>query len=132
MEVELFHRDNLAVAAAGRAAFDAERRSLAGLANAGEHLLAEVRSQALAEPDRGGRLTFTQWGGRDRGHDDVLAVADVLEPVPNGEVHFRLGLAVEFQLLGKNARFGGNPVNGNRRGRLGDFDITGNGGEEVR
>src|SRR6266566_4747207 len=132
MEVELFHRDNLAVAAAGRAAFDAERRALAGLANTGEHLLAEIRTQALAEPDGSGRLTFTQRRGRDRGHDDVLAVADVLEPVPNGEMHFRLSLAVEFQLLGKNAGFGGNLVNGNRRRCLGDFDITGDRGEEVR
>ncbi len=46
MEVELLHRDNLAVAAAGRAAFDTERRTLAGLANAGEHLLAKMRAQS--------------------------------------------------------------------------------------
>ncbi len=77
MEVELLHRDDLAVAAARRAAFDSERGTLAGLANAGEHLLAEMRTQSLAEPDGGGRFTFTQRSGRDRGHDDVLAVADV-------------------------------------------------------
>src|SRR5713226_8037380 len=107
MEVELFHRDDLAVAAAGRAALDAERRALAGLANTGEHLLAQMRSQALAEPYGRGGLPFPERRRRDRSHDDVVAIADVLEPVPDGEVHFGLGFAVEFQLFGKNARFGG-------------------------
>src|SRR6476646_6920789 len=124
MEVELLHRDDLAIAAAGRPALDAERRALAGLANTGEYFLAEMRSEALAEPDCGGSLPFTQGRWRDRGNNDVLAVANVLEPVPNGKVDFGLGLAVKFQLVGKNARFGGDLVDGNRRGRLGDFDVT--------
>ncbi len=47
MQVEFLHRDDLAVAAAGRAAFDAEGGALAGLANAGEDFLAEVRAQSL-------------------------------------------------------------------------------------
>src|SRR5258708_39032227 len=99
MEIDLLHRDDLAVAAAGGAALDAERRALAGLANAGEHLLAQVRSQALAEPYGGGGLPFPERRRRDRGHDDVVAVADVLEPAPNREVHLSLGLAVEFDIL---------------------------------
>jgi hypothetical protein len=44
MQVELLHRDHLAVAAARRAALDAEGRSLAGLADVGEDLLAQVRA----------------------------------------------------------------------------------------
>ncbi len=52
MEIELLHRNDLAVAAARRAAFDAERGTLAGLANAGEHFLAEMRAQRLAQARR--------------------------------------------------------------------------------
>ena len=131
MEVELLHGDDLTIAAAGRATFDPERRALAGLANAGEHLLAKMRAESLAEPDGGGGFAFTKRSGRDRGHDNVFAVANVFEPVPNGEMHFGLSLAIQFELLGENARVGGDPVNGNRRGSLGDFEITGNRGKAI-
>ena len=41
VQVEILHRDHLAVAAAGRAALDAEGRALAGLADAGDDLFPE-------------------------------------------------------------------------------------------
>jgi hypothetical protein len=107
MEIEFFHRNDLAVAAAGRAAFDAERGALAGLADAGEDFLPQVRAQRLAEADRGGGFAFAQRSGRDRGHHDVFSVGRILQPVANREMHFGFGLAVEVQFFGKNTGFGG-------------------------
>ena len=132
MEIELLHRNDLAVAAARRAALDAERRTLAGLANAGEHFLAQVRAQRLAEADGGGGLAFAQRRGRDRGHHDVFAVRRILQPVANREMHFGFGLAVELQFFGKNAGFGRDLVDGKRRGGLRDFDIAGHTCQDVR
>ena len=125
VEIELLHRNDLAVAAARRAAFDPERRTLAGLANAGENLLAEMRSQRLAEPDRGGGFAFAKRRRRDRGHHDVLAVGHVLQPVANRQVHLGFGLAVELQFVGKNACFGRDLRDRKRRRGLGDIDIAG-------
>ena len=79
MEIELLHRNDLAVASAGRAALDAKGRALAGLANAGENSCREVRSQRLAQPHRGGGLALAERRGRDRGDDNVVAVGSVLE-----------------------------------------------------
>ncbi len=61
-----------------------------------------------------------------------LPLRTSLEPLPNGQVHFGLGLAVELQFFRKNARLGGDLVNGDRRRCLGDFDITGDRCKEVR
>ncbi len=132
MEIELLHRNDLAVAAAGRAALDAERGALAGLANAGEHFLAQVRAQRLAEADGGGGLALAQRRGRDRGHHDVFSVGRILQPVANGEVHFGFGLAVEVQFFGKDTGLGGDLVDGKGRGGLRDFDIAGHTRQDVR
>ena len=50
MQVDLVHRDDLRVAAAGRAALDAEHRAQRGLADADHDLLAEA-AERLADPD---------------------------------------------------------------------------------
>ena len=107
VEVELLHRNDLAVAAARRAALDPERGTLAGLANAGEHFLAEMRAERLAQTDRRGRLALAERRGRDRGDHDVLAVGAVLQAVANRKMYLGLALAVELKLVGKNARFRG-------------------------
>src|SRR5262249_3380308 len=48
MEIEFLHGDDLAITSACRAALDSKRRALAGLADASEHLLPQVRSERLA------------------------------------------------------------------------------------
>jgi hypothetical protein len=67
VEVEVLHGNDLAVAAAGRAALDAEDRPQGGLADAGEDVLADV-PQALRQADGGDRLALAQRGGVDGGH----------------------------------------------------------------
>ena len=47
VQVEVFHRDDLRIAAARCAALDAERRTLRGLPDAGEDSLPQVRAERL-------------------------------------------------------------------------------------
>ncbi len=88
--------------------------------------------RALAEPDGSGRLAFAQRSGRDGGHDNVLAVGHVFQPVANRQVDFGFGLAVELQFVRKDAGFGGDNVDRNGSGGLGDIDVAGYTGQAVR
>ena len=80
VQVEQLHRDHLAVAAAGRAALDAEGRAHRRLAQADGRLLADVLHRH-AEPDRGRRLALAERRRGDRGDDDVLGLRSVGELV---------------------------------------------------
>ncbi len=94
VQVEIFHGNNLAVAAAGCAALDAKSRALRGLADAGEHVLAQVSAERFTQANHGGAFALAQGGRGDGGHIDVLAIGHILEPVEDlqanlGFVDFR-------------------------------------------
>ena len=72
VEVEVLHRDDLAVAAARGATLDPEHRAEARLADAHRRPLADV-VEALGEADGRGRFALAERRRRDRGDDDVLA-----------------------------------------------------------
>ena len=76
VEVQVLHRDDLRVAAAGRAALDPEDRAERRLAQAEHRALAD-RAEALREADRGGRLALAGLRRRDRGDADQLRVGPV-------------------------------------------------------
>ena len=84
MEVDVLHRHDLGVTAAGGAAFDAKARPHAGFAQA-EHRLFADQIERVAEPDRRRRLAFAGRGRGDRGDEDQFGVrpigkrADVIE-----------------------------------------------------
>ena len=73
VEVDLLHRPDLRLAAAGAAALDAEHRAHRRLAQAQHHLLADL-AEPLRQRDAGRRLALAGLGRRDRGDDDELAV----------------------------------------------------------
>ena len=73
MQVEILHRHDLAVAAAGRPAFDAEGRTLRGLAHGDDRVLADMLHR-LADADRGGGFALAQRRRRDGGHIDILGI----------------------------------------------------------
>ena len=81
VQVEVLHRDHLAVATAGCAAFNAKGRSLAGLANAGHNPVAQMRTQCLAQPHCSGGFTLAQRCRGDGGHVDVMPVRRILQPL---------------------------------------------------
>ena len=78
VQVEILHRDHLAVTAAGRAALDAKGRPLAGLPDAGEYALPQMRTQRLAEPNHGSGFALAQRCGSNGRHIDVFAIWNVL------------------------------------------------------
>ena len=123
VQVEIFHRDDLAVTAAGRAAFDAKGRTLAGLADAGEDPLAEVGAERLAQTHHGGALALTERGGSDGGHIDVLAIRDVLEALQHIQANLGFVSPVKLDLLWQQADFLSYQLDRLQLGCLSDLDI---------
>jgi hypothetical protein len=126
-QVELLHGDDLRVAAAGRAALDAEGRALRWLADARHDAAAEVRAQRLAHADRRRRLALAQRRRVDARHDDVVAVARAAQPLEHAQVHLGLDGAVEVDLALQQARVRRDARDRQCRQRLRDVDVAGNG-----
>ncbi len=123
MEVEILHRDNLAVAPAGRPALDAEDRPERRLANTGDDLLADF---VKTEGKTYGRdcLALTQ---RRRGYGrdiDILAVRPVFQPVDQAKLYLGLVVAVELQFVVLDADGRGYLANRLHRRGLGYLDIA--------
>ncbi len=79
VEIDLLHRRDLRIAAAGGAAFLAEAGSERRFAQADRDPFADAR-QRVAEADRRRRLAFARRGRIDGGDEDELAVGLVAEP----------------------------------------------------
>ena len=123
MEVELVHRDHLAVAAAGGAALDPEGRAHRWLANAGDGVLAD-RAQALNQTDGGGGLALAERRGGDGGDVDVLAARAGTDPLEDVEVDLGLGLAERDQVVRFETDPGSHFADRQQLGRPGDLDVT--------
>ena len=98
VQVQVLHRDDLRVAAAGSAALHAEHRPERRLAQAEDRLAAEL-AETLRERDRRRRLPLARRRRRDRRDVDQLRVGPVGEPVDHGEVDLRLVAAVRLDLV---------------------------------
>ncbi len=106
VEVEQLHRDDLAVAAAGRAALDAERRAHRRLAQRDHRVLADVL-HGLTEPDRGGGLALAERRRRDRGDDDVLGLRSIAQLVDRIEPDLGEIAAVRLEQVLADPHLGG-------------------------
>ena len=73
VEVDVLHRHDLGIAAAGGAAFHAERRPERGLADAQHRLLADIIKR-IGQADGRGRLALARRRRIDRADQDQLAV----------------------------------------------------------
>ena len=96
VEVDVLHRHDLGVAAAGRAALHAEHGPERGLAQADHRLLADV-VERVAEADRGRGLALAGRRRGDRGDQDELAVRPALERVEIVERDLGLVVAVGLE-----------------------------------
>ncbi len=106
VEVQVLHRHDLGVAAAGRAALDPEDGPERRLAQA-EHGVPPDLAEALGERHRRGRLALARLRRRDRGDADERRVGLAGQPVDDREVDLRLVAAVEVVLVrprGRSAR----------------------------
>ena len=124
VEVDVLHRHDLRVAAAGRAALHAEDRAERGLAQADDRFLADA-VQRIAEPDRHRRLAFARRSGGDGGDEDQLAVLLALELRAVVERDLGLVMAEGLEMLLRDAE----PLFRERDDRLhlrvlGDLDVA--------
>ena len=101
VEVDVLHRQDLAVAAAGAATLDAEHRT--------QRWLADRRGgadpdaiEALGEADGGGRLALAERRRGDRGDDDLPAVRAIGEALERLELDLGLVRPVELDLVGSS------------------------------
>ena len=105
VQVEIFHRDHLAVTAAGSAALDAKGRTLAGLADASKDPLAEVGAERLAQAHHGGAFALTERGGGDSGYIDVLPIWDVFKTLKHIQANLSFERPMELNLLRQQTYF---------------------------
>ena len=116
VQVDVFHRQHLRVAAARSAPFDAENGAERGLAQGDDGALAEA-VQRIGEADGNGGFAFARGGGVDGGNEDEFAGRAALRR------DFRLVFAVVFQLVFRDADFGGNGADGLHGGLTGDVCV---------
>ena len=98
VDVDLLHRQDLAVAAACGAALEAEDRAKAGLADRSGRTHADP-VEALGEPDGRCRLAFAERRWRDRRYDDLLAVRLVCAALVGDRLDLGLVRAVQVELV---------------------------------
>ncbi len=122
VEVDVFHGDDLCVAAAGSAALDAEHGSQGGLTQSHHYVFADL-THTVSQAHGGGSLAFTSGGGVDGGHQDQLAVGLVSHVLENIVVNLCLVVAVLLQVLFVHASGLGNLADVEHRGFLCDFDV---------
>ena len=121
VEVDILHRDDLRIAAAGRAALDAEDRAEGRLTQSDKDVLAEL-AHTVGQADRRGGLAFACGGGVDGGDEDELTLRVGLF-LQDAVVDLGLILAVLLQILLVDARGLGDLSDGLHGGFLCNFDI---------
>ena len=123
VQVDVFHGDDLRVAAAGRAALDPEARAQRGLAQGGDGLLADL-VQGHGETHVGGGLALAGRGGGDGGAEHQLAVRLVLQPLEHVQVDLGLVATVGVDLVGLQTQTGGHVHDRKGAGFAGDLDVA--------
>ena len=110
VQVELFHRDDLAVAAASGATLDAEDRAETRLADRHRCLLSN-HVEPLRKADCCGGLPFAERRWRNRRHHYVLATrAEPLHALDRLNGDLRLGSTVRLHLIRSETKIRRNGV----------------------
>ncbi len=123
MQVDVFHRHHLRVAAARCAALDAEHRAERRLAQADHGLLADV-VERVAQAYGGRGLALARRGRADRRDEDQLAVLFRFQRIEVGQRDLGLVVPVGLQvLLGDAELLEGHLGNALQFRRLGDLDV---------
>src|SRR5262245_54758195 len=123
MEVDVLHRNDLRIAAAGRAAFDAETRTQAWLTQTNDRLFADaIERVPQANSGRGFSLAGRGW--RYRRHQNELCIRPRLQLIHIVQRDLGLEVAVKKKITEIDAK-PAMPNLGNRHhvGLLGNLDI---------
>ena len=117
MQVDVFHRQYLRVAAASCTALDAEDGAERGFAHGDDGFFAEtVQGVGKADGDRG--FAFACRCRVDGGDEDKFA-----RLVARARADFGFVFAVVFEFVGADADFGGDGVNGLHGGLAGNVGV---------
>jgi hypothetical protein len=124
VEVDVLHRHDLRITAAGRAALHAEHRPERRFAQADERLLADA-AECVTEPHGHRRLALAGRRRRDRGDQDELAVRATVETGAIIERDLGLVVAERLEFLRRYSQ----PFHGERNDRfhfrpLRDLDVA--------
>ena len=123
MQIDLGHRHDLGIAAAGRPALHAEARAEAGLADAQHRLLADA-VERVGQADRRRGLAFAGRRRTDRGDKDQLAVFPAGQRLDEFHRYLGLVVAVRLEVLQRDAELFLRDVRDAAwLGGLRDFDI---------
>ena len=127
VQIDVFHRDHLRVAAARGAALHAEHRPQGRLAQADDGLLAD-EIQRVSQAHRRGGLALARGSRRDGRDEHQLALGPTVEVRQVVERHFGLVTSVGLELLFRDSQ----PLAGELHDRphsrvLRDFDVAGDG-----
>ena len=96
MQIDVLHGDHLRVAAAGRAALDAEYRSEGGLPQGGDGVFPDA-PQSIRQADSGSGLTLPRRGGIDGGDKNQLPFRALVLPQKH-IIHLGFIAAVALQI----------------------------------
>jgi hypothetical protein len=124
MEIDVIHRNDLRVSAAGGSALHTEDRTEAWLANAQRNLLTHSPKR-LRQSNRYRALSFAGRSRIGRGDDDE-ASAD--RPLRDVERNLRFILSIEIELVAREAQLRGDVLDGTHFDALRDFDVRRNDG----
>src|SRR5689334_12555167 len=103
VDVDVFHGQDLAVAATGRAAFEPEHRTQRWLAYGRRRAHADP-VETLGQSDRRRGFALAERRGRDRGDDDSAAVGPIGHASQSRRLDLRLVGAVQVELLVEQAQ----------------------------
>ena len=120
VQVDVLHRDDLGIAAAGRTALDAEDGTERGLAQ-GEDSLFTKSVHGIGETHRGGRLALARRRRIDGGHEDELGLLGAVGKL--GNIDFGHVVAVRDEFVIGQTKAVRNLLDGPDLGFLRDLDI---------
>ena len=120
MEVDVLHRHDLRIAAAGRAALGPEARTQAWFAQS-QHRPAPGAVERIGEPYRRGRFAFARRRRVDRCDQDQLALAAWHKE--GGEVDLSLEMPIWLDRFGRDPSAGGDGADRLQSCGARDFDI---------
>ena len=122
VQIDVLHRHDLRVAAAGSAAFKAEARAERRLTQCDGDLPA-LAVEGVRKADTRRRLALACRRRVDGRHEDELAVRLLLDALPGRERDFCLVLAVKFQFIIGNAKLFRDLLDGAHLGFLCNLNI---------
>src|SRR5881396_2550767 len=122
VEVDLLHRQDLGTAATRRAAFRPGDRPEGRLADGDDPLRSEA-IQRLAEADRGQRLSLPVAGRGRAGDEDELALPTLSDSIDRRELDFRDEVALQDEVVPRQAEVLGDVDDRPHLRRLRDFDV---------